>query len=119
MPFENIWREQCEATRNIKIRYGDSAAFDYLVGEKLIHFMTAAKDRPEFARRLPEFVSEVRRIFSANAIARQLGVLEARFAQDAHGHGHDELDPGGSNSADLECLRQVSDLLRAPNLGTA
>jgi len=31
-----IWLEQCEAAQTIKARYGLKAAFDYVVGEKLI-----------------------------------------------------------------------------------
>ena len=117
--FENIWQEQCETTRTIRDRYGDQAAFDYLVGEKLVHFVAAAKDRPEFARHLPAFVAEVREIFPASEIAGQLGALQARLVEDAR--DYDDLDPEGLNSArsDLECLRQVSDLLLAPRLGTA
>ena len=77
--FENIWQEQCETTRTIRDRYGDQAAFDYLVGEKLVHFVAAAKDRPEFARHLQAFVAEVREIFPASEIAGQLGALQARL----------------------------------------
>ncbi|TWG91401.1 hypothetical protein L598_000600001410 [Mesorhizobium sp. J18] len=117
--FENIWKKQCEAARTIKTRYGDKAAFDYLIGEKLLHFMAAAKDRSEFARHLPAFVSAVREIFLASEIDQHLERLQARLAENAR--DHDELDLEGSNTAksDLELLRQISDLLRAPNLGTA
>ena len=30
----DIWTEQCEAAQMIKARFGLTAAFDYLVGEK-------------------------------------------------------------------------------------
>lgn len=118
-PFEDIWRQQCEATRTIRTRYGDKAAFDYLVGEKLLNFMAAAKDRSEFARHLPAFVSEVRKIFPASEITAQLDALQAKLVEDAR--EYDELDPEGLNTAasDLELLRQISDLLRTPSLGTA
>lgn len=117
--FENIWKQQCEAARTIKMRYGDKAAFDYLIGEKLLHFMAAANDRSEFARHLPAFVSEVREIFPASEIDEHLDGLQARLAENAR--DHDELDLEGSNTArsDLELLGQISDMLRAPNLGTA
>jgi hypothetical protein len=58
-----IWVKQCQAARDIKARYGLKAAFDYLVTEKLVNFAGAAASHPEFARELPRFVSEVRRMF--------------------------------------------------------
>lgn len=117
--FEKIWQEQCDATRGIKARYGDKAAFDYLVGEKLLHFVTAAKTSPEFARQLPAFVSEIRTIFPADEIRTQLDALRNRLAEDAS--AYDQLEAEGPNSArsDLECLSQVADLLLVQNLGTA
>jgi hypothetical protein len=45
-----------------------TAAFDYVVGEKLINFAGAASTHPEFARELPRFVSEVRRMFTRDEI---------------------------------------------------
>ena len=59
-----IWIEQCEAARAIKARYGLKAAFDYVVGEKLMNFASAASKHPEFAREFPRFISEVRRMFT-------------------------------------------------------
>jgi hypothetical protein len=64
--FGKFWQEQCEAAETIMARYGQSADFDYLVGEKLLHYVSAAKDRPEFARQHPEFVAGVRRLFPAS-----------------------------------------------------
>jgi hypothetical protein len=65
-----IWIEQCEAARTIRERFGLQAAFDYAVGEKLMNFASAASEHPAFARELPRFVSEVRRMFSADEIRR-------------------------------------------------
>ncbi|MFZ1883878.1 MAG: hypothetical protein WAU53_09825, partial [Rhodoplanes sp.] len=63
--LHEIWIEQYEAARTIKDRYGLQAAFDYLVGEKLLNFAEAASEHRAFARELPRFVSEVRRMFTA------------------------------------------------------
>jgi hypothetical protein len=52
----DIWIEQCEAARTIKARYGLKAAFDYVVGEKLMNFAGAAFKHPEFAREFPRFI---------------------------------------------------------------
>ena len=72
----HIWIEQCEAAQTIKARFGLTAAFDYLVGEKLINFAGAASTHPEFARELPRFVSEVRRMFAPDEIAAHLAQIE-------------------------------------------
>ena len=40
--MHEIWIEQCDAARDIKLRYGLKAAFDYLVAEKLLNFASAA-----------------------------------------------------------------------------
>jgi hypothetical protein len=50
---------KCEAARTIKARYVLKAAFDYLVGEKLMNFASAASKYPEFAREFPRFISAV------------------------------------------------------------
>src|SRR5260370_39398578 len=72
----NIWIEQCEAAQTIKARFGLTAAFDYLVGEKLISCASAASRHPDFARELPRFVPEVRRMFPPDEIGAQLAQIE-------------------------------------------
>ena len=42
MRFEEIWVEQCRATRRIRRQFGAKSALDYLIGEKLIRFAEAA-----------------------------------------------------------------------------
>jgi len=39
--FHKIWIEQCEATEGIRERFGLQNASDYLIGEKLFHFVQA------------------------------------------------------------------------------
>ena len=53
--FHKVWMEQCGAAEDIRRRYGLTAAFDYVVAEKLLMFAEAAARRPEFARELPRF----------------------------------------------------------------
>lgn len=117
--FENIWKEQCEAAETIMARYDQKAAFDYLVGEKLLHYMSAAKDRPEFARQLPVFVAEVRRPFPASEIAPQLDALQANLVERASRDDELNFDLPSPAHEELDNLRQVADLLRASNLGVA
>jgi hypothetical protein len=74
--FHKIWIEQCEATEGIRDQYGLQRTLDYLIGEKLFSFVAAAEQSPEFAAELPNFVDEIRRIFSAQEICGYLNDLE-------------------------------------------
>jgi hypothetical protein len=71
-----IWIEQCAAVQTIKARFGLPAAFDYVVGEKLMNYASAASRDPDFARELPRFVSEVRRMFTPDEIGAHLAQIE-------------------------------------------
>src|SRR5713226_4094255 len=78
-----LWVEQCEACATIRTRYGRRSAFDYLVLEKLTNFAEAATRDPDFARELPAFVAEVRRLFAPEELHAELERLE---------HESDEAD---------------------------
>lgn len=41
--------------------FGLQNALDYLIGEKLFHFVQAAEQHPEFAAELPTFLAEIHR----------------------------------------------------------
>ena len=119
-----IWIEQCEAARTIRERYGLEAAFDYVVGEKLMNFASAAHDHPAFARELPRFVSEVRRMFSADEIRTHLARLEREQTErDAENSDPDEDEVLFETPAmAAERIRQfatIKDLLTADTLGTS
>ena len=66
--FHKIWVEQCEATVGIRERFGLDDALNYLIGEKLFHFVQAAEQHPEFAAELPAFVAEIQCLFTASQI---------------------------------------------------
>ena len=74
--FHKIWIDQCEATEGIRERFGLQNTLDYLIGEKLFHFVQASEQRPEFAAELPAFVAEIRRLFTAEEIHEYLDHLE-------------------------------------------
>jgi DNA-binding SARP family transcriptional activator len=118
----HIWIEQCEAAQTIKARFGLTAAFDYLVGEKLINFAGAASTHPEFARELPRFVSEVRRMFAPDEIAAHLAQIE-RAQAEKDVEVVDEDDPfRESPAATAERVRRfnlIKELLTATTLGTS
>lgn len=116
-----IWIEQCDAAQTIKARFGLAAAFDYLVGEKLMSFASAASRHPDFARELPRFVSEVRRMFTPDEIGAQLAQIER--SQDESNVDVLQADLLREDPAAVaECVQQfmlVKELLTAPMLGTS
>ena len=76
--FHKIWVEQCEATEGIRERFGLDDALNYLIGDKLFHFVQAAEQHPEFAAELPAFIAEILRLFTASQIRNYLDDLENR-----------------------------------------
>ena len=118
----NVWIEQCEAAQTIKARFGLTAAFDYLVGEKLMNFASAASRHPDFARELPRFVSEVRRMFTPDEIGAQLAQIErSQNERNVDVLEEDDLLREGPDAV-AECVQQfmlVKELLTAPMLGTS
>jgi hypothetical protein len=69
MRFEQVWVDQCRATKAIKRRFGAKSALDYVIGEKLISFAEAARDHPAFARELPKFLAAIWHTFNEYEIA--------------------------------------------------
>jgi hypothetical protein len=74
--FHKIWIEQCSATEDIRQRFGLGTALDYLIGEKLFTFVEASEQDHLFKRELPAFVTEIRRLFTAEEIRVYLDHLE-------------------------------------------
>ena len=117
-----IWIEQCEAVQTIKARFGLKAAFDYIVGEKLLNFAEASSHDPNFARELPRFVSEVRRIFAPDEIEEQLAHIQ-RAQNEGDANASEEDDPLRESPAEAaERVRRfhlIKELLTATALGTS
>lgn len=137
--FHRTWIEQCEAAEGIRLRHGTESAFDYVVGEKLFIYAEAALTRPEFARELPTFVSEIRRMFPREEIERLWPRIERQIAEQMESdlfQMEEELS-GALEGEDLDFIRQdaartrkhweerlrvarhLHDLLTSPSLGTA
>jgi hypothetical protein len=121
---EEVWVEQCEAAQTIKLRYGVKAAFDYAVGEKLMTFAETACERPAFARELPRFVSEVRRMFSADELRVHLAILEREQSErdaDLAELDEDELlrESPDRAAARVRQFAVIKELLTATTLGTS
>ena len=123
--FEEIWREQCGATRRIMAKHGLVPAIDYLVGEKLDQFAQTAATTPEFARELPSFVSEIRRVFSRQDIADYFASLEDDAKRSNTESNAKDLEEAGvlmtpqEKRARLTRLDGLKKLLSAEQLGTA
>lgn len=80
--FHKIWIEQCEAAEGIKEQYGVQSAARYLIAEKLLHFMQASHNHPEFAAELPKFVAEIKEIFEPQEIVELFDDLQAGQVPD-------------------------------------
>ena len=80
--FHMIWREQIRAVEAIRKQHGDAAAFDYIVGEKLMNYAEAAEERPEFSREMPRFVASIREIFDPDTMRLGLQYLVRYLEQE-------------------------------------
>lgn len=76
--FHRQWVAQCDAARNIRHRFGPVSALEYLVGEKLLHFVDASERHPDFKRELPHFLAKIKRLFSLTELGSYIGDLERR-----------------------------------------
>ena len=120
--WHEVWREQCEAAESIRLQYGIVSAFDYVVGEKLLTFAEVAEEHSEFARALPQFVSELRRMFTPEEIEEHLTRIERERrerAMDAMDVYDPELDDLAASAAEGRRFEFVKELLTAPALGTS
>lgn len=70
--FHKIWIDQCEAARDIREAFGLDKALGYLIGEKLLNFVKAADQDPDFAAELPAFLAEIRTIFEPSEVRAYL-----------------------------------------------
>jgi hypothetical protein len=82
LEFHKIWIVQCEAAEGIKEQFGAKDAARYLIGEKLLRFMEASYDHPEFAEELPKFLAEIKRIIEPHEIVEFFDDLAAGSVPD-------------------------------------
>ena len=125
--FHQIWREQIAAVPSLQRDFGETVAFDYIVGEKLMFFTETAERHPAFTRELPSFVSALRGLFEPAVLRRELERLawqmeaeEADLDLVMHEEGEDWLieapEIAVARRARFAHLRA---LLTASHLGTA
>jgi hypothetical protein len=123
--FQDVWKQQCEAARSIRVQHGILSALDYLIGEKLMIYADTAVTRPEFARELPRFVAEIRDIFSGEEIRHYLdhlarmAAIEDEQAADENDDEDDFLeDSAEQRAAKRVRFAQLRELLTSTVLGT-
>lgn len=120
--FQDIWHEQIDAAADIRERFGALAAFDYIVAEKLINYVEASMERPEFARELPKFVGAIRGIFAKHDLRCYLSRLELELKNNIGPDAHlDEADRdlAETSARRLALLLGVKDVLVVEGLGTS
>ncbi len=119
--MHRIWVAQCDATQEIKRRHGVKAAFHYPVVEKLLNFANAASRHPEFARALPRFVSQVRRMFTPYEMRTHIARVDYEQCENDIDLTKDEAI-AESLAAAAGRVRQfavIKELLTAADLGTS
>ena len=125
---QTVWIGQCRAALAIKEKFGLQSSFYYLVAEKLMNFAEAAREHREFARELPGFVAEVRRIFALQELQEHLMRLEReRELDDAdraesgeEGEPDDDFaDPPALVAASQERFGILKAMLLETHLGTS
>jgi hypothetical protein len=115
-----IWIEQCEAAQTINERYELKAAFDYIVGEKLMNHDEAASQHPRFARSLPQFVSEVRRMFAVEDLRTNRARLEREFREETSEEESELFPESPAVMAErVKRFMMIQELLIAEKLGTS
>ena len=93
------------------------------VGEKLLTFAEAEEEHSEFARALPQFVSDLRRMFTAEEIEEHLARIERNRlergmdAMDVYDPELDDLAASAAGARRFEFVKEL--LLAAPSLGTS
>ena len=121
--LHRVWIKQCEATEGIRLHHGAESALT----------------RPEFARALPNFVSEIRRMFTREEMEALGPRIERQMVEQMESdlYQMEEELSGSVEGEDLDLIKQdavrirkqweeklktarhLRDLLTSPSLGTA
>ena len=118
MRFCEIWKEQCDAARQIEDEFGTQKALDYLIGEKFLNFLEAAETDAEFRAEIPAFVAEIKTIFETwqlteyLEVARQSEPFDPSLYEPMDEEEAAEIDPEDVEDVRQDELRRsASDLL--------
>ena len=105
MRFCEIWKEQCDAARQIEDEFGTQKALDYLIGEKFLNFLEAAETDAEFRAEIPAFVAEIKTIFETWQLAEYLEV--ARQSEPFDPSLYEPMDEEEAAEIDPEVVEDV------------
>ena len=110
MKLCEIWKEQCDAARQIEVEFGTEKVLDYLIEEKFLSFHEAAENDAEFRAEIPAFVAEIKTIFEPWKLAEHLET--ARQSEPFDPDDYEDEDPE-MVELDRQCeiSRSASDLL--------
>jgi hypothetical protein len=117
--FHKIWIDQCEAARDIREGFGLQKALGYLIGEKLLNFLRAAKDDAAFAGEIPGFVAEIRDIFEPDEIRAYLDTVRrvGALGHVATDEAYEEMREAGAIDEDpVEWAEDILLIERAKEL---
>ena len=87
-----IWKEQCDAARQIEAEFGTEKALDYLIGEKFLNFLEAAETDAEFRAEVPAFVAEIKTIFEPWKLAEHLETARQSEPFDPSDYEDEDLE---------------------------
>jgi hypothetical protein len=110
MEPSKIWSEQCKAARRVEEEFGTPKALAYLVGDKFLNFLEAARSDTSFRTEIPSFVTEIKAIFEPWQLAEYLETARQTEPFDPALYD-DEDDP-----EDVEMYRQEDIQHSARNL---
>ncbi len=100
--FHKIWIEQCEAAQDIREGFGVQKALGYLIGEKFLNFLRAAKQDAAFAGEVASFVAEIKEIFDREEIRTYLDNVQrvGALGHVATDEAYEEMREGGAIDED-------------------
>ncbi len=110
MKLCEIWKDQCDAARQIEAEFGTEKALDYLIEEKFLSFLEAVENDAEFRAEIPAFVAEIKTIFEPLKLAEHLETT--RQSEPVDPDDYEDEDPE-MVELDRQCeiSRSASDLL--------
>ena len=105
-----IWKERCDAARQIEVEFGTGKALDYLIGEKFLNFLEAAETDAEFRAEVPAFVAEIKTIFEPWKLAEHLETAWQSEPFDPSDYEDEDVETA-EWERQSEISRSASDLL--------
>ena len=110
MKLCEIWKEQCDAARQIEAEFDTEKALDYLIEEKFLSFLEAAETDAEFRAEIPAFVGGIKTIFEPWKLAEHLETARQSEPFDPSDYEDEDVETA-EWERQSEISRSASDLL--------